>query len=122
MGLLAVSRAFGDVDSKPTRSKDYGSLSNVYKADFVIAEPYVTSMDTTNRVDGDEIEFVILACDGLFDKVENQESVDLVREGLRSHGDIDKAARDLVKYALRKHTTDNVSVMIICLGQESINE
>jgi protein phosphatase 2C family protein 2/3 len=115
MGLLAVSRAFGDVDSKCTRSK--AQTYQRYTGDFVIAEPYVRSLDTVDRVEGDEIEFIILACDGLFDVMEYQESVDFVRDGLRSHGDIDRAARELVQHALFKRTTDNVSVMIICLGQ-----
>ena len=115
MGMLAVSRAFGDVDSKPTRSKDY---ANVFNADLVIAKPYVHSLNTANRVEGDNVEFIILACDGLFDVVEYQESVDLVRDGLRTHGNIDRAARDLVRHAMLKNTTDNVSVMIVCLGQQ----
>ena len=112
MGMLAVSRAFGDIDSKPTRSAEYARF---YKGDFVIAEPYVQSL---NRFEGDLIEFIILACDGLFDRVTKQDSVDLVRESLRTHGSIQKAAEDLVERALLMHSTDNVSVMIICLGQE----
>ena len=61
------------------------------------------------------------ACDGLFDKVSYQESVDLVHEGLRPHA-ISTTAQELVQYALLKHTTDNVSVIIACLGQTFMND
>eukprot|EP00899_Mesostigma_viride_P020482 jgi/Mesvir1/28435/Mv15858-RA.2 len=58
LGVLAMSRAIGDVSLKP----------------YVIPEPEVTVVD---REEGDE--FLILATDGLWDVVSNQEACDLAR-------------------------------------------
>ena len=53
-GKLAVSRALGDCEFKPPKAKAY----------YVTAEPY------TNEIQLDEaFEFIVLACDGLWDKV-----------------------------------------------------
>ena len=113
MGLLAVSRAFGDVDSKPTHpASTLGTYGGTYKGDFVISTPYVT-----NHPIDDSTEFVVLACDGLFDVLTYQVVVDIARNSLRKDGDVKVACKALVKRALEKGTTDNVSVVIICLNQ-----
>ena len=36
----------------------------------------------------DEDEFILLACDGLFDVMSNQEAVDFIRTEMASHGDV----------------------------------
>merc|ERR1712086_957267 len=57
MGLLAVSRAFGDVDSKPTHpNSTLGTYGGRYTGDFVISTPYITSQPITEST-----EFVVLA-------------------------------------------------------------
>jgi len=67
-GMLAISRAFGDHQLKaPALPQDV--VSNV---------PDITSTELT-----DQDMFVIVACDGLWDVVEDQESVNLVLEGIR---------------------------------------
>eukprot|EP00240_Pyramimonas_obovata_P005245 CAMPEP_0118926682 /NCGR_PEP_ID=MMETSP1169-20130426/4312_1 /TAXON_ID=36882 /ORGANISM="Pyramimonas obovata, Strain CCMP722" /LENGTH=409 /DNA_ID=CAMNT_0006868279 /DNA_START=147 /DNA_END=1373 /DNA_ORIENTATION=- len=58
-GVLGVTRAFGDRDLKS----------------YITAEPDVTAQRL-----GPESEFVVLATDGLWDFVGNQEAVDLVRD------------------------------------------
>ena len=46
-----------------------------------------------------------------------QEVIDIARTSLRVNGDVDVACETLVRRALKKGTTDNVSVLIICLNQ-----
>lgn len=58
-GTLAVSRAIGDLD---------------YKIYGVLALPEVY-----DEIAQDDVEFIVLACDGLWDVVSNQEVVDVVR-------------------------------------------
>lgn len=64
-GRLSVSRTFGDVEAKLPR---FGGNPNV-----VIAEPDIEVI----RVDRSS-DFIILACDGIFDKLTNKECVDCV--------------------------------------------
>jgi serine/threonine protein phosphatase PrpC len=113
-GMLAISRAFGDHQMKaPALPNDV--VSNV---------PDITSTELT-----DQDMFVIVACDGLWDVVEDQESVNLVLEGIRelmtllpsteeansthrrSMGEV--LARMLVEEALARGTSDNVSCIMI---------
>lgn len=58
-GTLAVSRAIGDLD---------------YKIYGVLALPEVY-----DEIAQDDVEFIVLACDGLWDVVSNQEVVEVVR-------------------------------------------
>jgi len=76
MGKIAVARAFGDAKFKDPESsilKPHGVSRPVVSAepDFVIKD-----------VDGEGNEFLLLACDGLFDVMTNQAATDFVRERL----------------------------------------
>ncbi len=62
-------------------------------------------------------EFVILACDGLFDVFTNQEAVNFVRRQLCIYGNISKVAEALVNKAIERGSQDNISVLICCLNQ-----
>jgi len=92
LGMLAVSRAFGDHTLKQ----------------FVSARPYISKMTLT----GDE-EFLIVACDGLWDELSDEEAVKLVRDNFYKNGSEMKAADALVQRALEKGTKDNVTVMVV---------
>lgn len=128
LGILAVARSLGDHGLK----------------EFVIAKPYLSSTvvsierdddyddddekmavgsqpnnDTTKNnqstshpfTDG---EFLIVACDGLWDVMEDDEAVDAVRDhvaknGLASRTDV---ASILVNEALERGSTDNITVIV----------
>jgi len=92
-GHLAVSRAFGDLRMKETQR-------------FISSEPEITVMPLA-----DEDRFVILASDGLWDVLTNQEAVDFVRRDSQKH----KVAKNLVKRALKIGTTDNITAVVIWL-------
>lgn len=102
-GILAISRALGD-----------HMLKSV-----VSASPY-----TSDTLLTDEDDFIILACDGVWDVVTDQEAVDfMISKVLEKTKDmisnksevVATFARDLVDIALEKHTMDNVTVMIVFL-------
>ncbi|KAF7428720.1 Protein phosphatase 2C 1 [Pleurotus ostreatus] len=87
-GVLAVTRSLGDTAMK----------------DFVVGSPYTTETELC-----DEDEFLVLACDGLWDVVSDQAAIDLVRE----IDDAQHASTKLLKHALSQHTTDNVTVIVV---------
>ncbi|KAF8534290.1 phosphatase 2C-like domain-containing protein [Trichophaea hybrida] len=90
-GVLAVTRALGDS----------------YMKDLVTGHPYTTESVVQNDLD----EFIILACDGLWDVCSDQEAVDLVRSIL----DPQEASKKLVDHALSQFSSDNLSCMIVRL-------
>ncbi|KAG4417318.1 hypothetical protein IFR04_009533 [Cadophora malorum] len=95
-GVLAVTRALGDS----------------YMKDLVTGHPYTT--ETVIQPDLDE--FIILACDGLWDVCSDQEAVDLVR----GQQDPVAAAKQLVDHALARFSTDNLSCMIVRFNKSAL--
>ena len=61
-------------------------------------------------------EFIILACDGLWDVCTDQEAVDLVRH----IQDPVTASKALVDHALARFSTDNLSCMIVRLNKVAL--
>ncbi|KAI7753188.1 hypothetical protein M8C21_030923, partial [Ambrosia artemisiifolia] len=100
-GQLAVTRALGDRYMK--------------KDKMLIAEPDVRQMVLT-----DNDEFMIIACDGIWDVMSNQEAVALVRCQLRLHNDPQRCAKELVNQALRLHSTDNLTAIVVCFTSHTI--
>lgn len=86
MGILAVARSLGDHGMK----------------DFVICEPHVKSWEKGG-------DFVIVACDGLFDVLSNQQVVDLVYEWKGNKEDV---AKHLCKEAIARGSADNITVIV----------
>ena len=66
-GRLSVSRSFGDI---PAKLRDKGGNPNV-----LIAEPEIKAF----RIKKDH-DFIVLACDGIFDKLSSREVIKLVWE------------------------------------------
>lgn len=96
-GQLAISRALGDKALHP----------------YVIANPEIRHHQLTDNDD-----FLIIACDGVWDVIDNQTAVTIVKKSLDIvKDDVQKAADVLKNEALRRGSTDNVSVMIINLKQ-----
>ncbi|SPO03041.1 uncharacterized protein DNG_05722 [Cephalotrichum gorgonifer] len=93
-GVLAVTRALGDA----------------YMKDLVTGHPYTTETVIQPETD----EFIIIACDGLWDVCSDQEAVDLVRE----IEDPLAGAKLLVEHALSRFSTDNLSCMIVRLDKD----
>ncbi|KAI9300798.1 phosphatase 2C-like domain-containing protein [Cunninghamella echinulata] len=87
-GVLAVTRSLGDSVMK----------------EFVVGNPYTTE---TELVKGDD--FIILACDGLWDVCDDQTAVDLIKD----IKDPQEASKKLLDHALANFSTDNLSVMVV---------
>uniref|UniRef100_A0A0D6QYF2 protein-serine/threonine phosphatase n=1 Tax=Araucaria cunninghamii TaxID=56994 RepID=A0A0D6QYF2_ARACU len=109
-GLLAMSRAIGDRFLK----------------EYIISEPELNCTDRT-----EEDEFLILASDGLWDVLSNENVCDVARKCLsgyrseknRSHyaSAAAVAAALLTKVALARGSTDNISVVVIDLKKDRQN-
>lgn len=64
-------------------------------------------------------EFIILACDGFWDVYKSsQRAVELARDWLKEHNNPQQCAQQLVADALGKHTSDNVTVIVACFGED----
>jgi len=102
-GQLAMARALGDHHLKaPCLPRDL--VSNV---------PNVTSIPLEAKD-----EFIIMACDGLWDVMEDQAAVDLVLDTIDGDEKMgsdaaDVLARVLVDEALARGTTDNVTCVVV---------
>lgn len=67
-----------------------------------------------------EDDFVVLASDGLWDKVTNSEAVTAARRSLARERTAAAAARTLVERAMRCASTDNVTVLVVKLHERAI--
>ena len=114
LGILAVSRSFGDHSLKQ----------------FVPALPFYRNDQMVQ-----EDKFLIIACDGVWDVMTDQEAVDFVNEKIQEAlsdnqgtGETpyaafeERVAQQLVDEALLRHSTDNVTVQIVLLDEWNWNE
>lgn len=83
-----------------------------FKDDIVISSPDVSLVEL-----GPDVEFVLLATDGLWDYIKSSEAVAFVREQLRQHGDVQLACEALGQKALDQRSQDNISIVIADLGR-----
>ncbi|GKB20540.1 probable protein phosphatase 2C 49 [Tanacetum coccineum] len=77
----------------------------------LIAEPEMTQMVLTK-----DDEFMIIGCDGIWDVMSNDEAVNLVRKQLMQHNDPQRCATELINQALRLHTSDNLTAIVVCFS------
>ena len=63
-GRLSVSRTIGDIEAKDPR---FGGINGV-----ISAEPTIKIVDLNDKND-----FLVMACDGIFDRLNNKEIVKL---------------------------------------------
>ncbi|GLT85198.1 hypothetical protein SLE2022_033940 [Rubroshorea leprosula] len=87
-GVLAVSRAFGDRLLKQ----------------YVVADPEIQE----EKIDS-SLEFLILASDGLWDVVTNEEAVAMIK----AMEDPEEAARRLMQEAYQRGSADNITTVVV---------
>lgn len=109
MGLLATTRSLGDMDFKDHRGLHFPS-SSAGSGPLITATPDITR---TVLEEGDD--FAILACDGLWSVLANKAAVRLAARALRRYNDPNAAADALVRSALLRGSTDNVTVVLVAL-------
>lgn len=94
-GTLAVSRAIGDAEYKP----------------YVSSDPDVA----VPTLDGTE-DFVVLACDGLWDVLQAHDVAELVYSHLAQHpDDLSGVSGKLVQVAKERGSSDNITVITVFL-------
>lgn len=66
----------------------------------------------------DDDNFMVLACDGLYDVFTNDEVVSFVKAQMEEHGDCQKCCQNITNEAIKKRNSrDNVSVILIILNK-----
>lgn len=118
-GALGVSRSFGDIEYKNfaqcldyNGGDEHGPTGIWGEGQQVISKP-----DFKHFILERSYEFMILACDGLWDRFSCQEAVNFVRKKLLSVKDVNKVAQLLVEKAIARGTMDNTSVVIVTFHQ-----
>ncbi|GMH00892.1 hypothetical protein Nepgr_002731 [Nepenthes gracilis] len=86
-GVLAVSRAFGDKLLKP----------------FVVAEPEIQEQEI------EDVDFIIIASDGLWNVISNKDAVTIVQD----IKDAEAASRKLTEEAYARGSSDNITCLIV---------
>jgi|UniRef100_A0A914QAC6 protein phosphatase 1L len=94
-----MTRSVGDATLKPN--------------EVVISVPDVKTYDLSKQ----QFRYIILASDGLFDVVSNEEAIQMANSYMQAHGTsaLSKVANILCTEALRRGSLDNVSVLILKL-------
>ncbi|CAI5929594.1 unnamed protein product [Closterium sp. NIES-64] len=105
-GLLALSRAFGDVYLKDWSD---GTRDGARGGFGLTAEPYVTVL---TLAPGDD--WLIMGSDGLWDAVKSQEAVDLCRKQ-GPDAQLDAVAAELIGMAQKRGSTDDISAVVVRL-------
>ncbi|KAF5790511.1 putative protein-serine/threonine phosphatase [Helianthus annuus] len=96
-GVLAMSRAFG----------------NRMLKQFVVAEPDIQEQEL-----GEELEMLILASDGLWDVVPNDDAVSLAQ----TEEEPEAAAKKLIETAFSCGSADNITCIVVKLYHDSTSE
>ena len=97
-GVLAVSRAFGDISFKDNEGQK---------------GPVVSIPDVYSEVITPMTEFAILATDGLWDVTTPQSAVNMVRKRLSKNADLQEASKELCEDAIAKGSVDNITALIV---------
>ncbi|KAK4190725.1 putative phosphatase 2C [Podospora australis] len=106
-GNLALSRAIGDFEFK--KSADLAPEQQI-----VTAYPDVVVHDL-----GDDDEFLVIACDGIWDCQSSQAVVEFVRRGIAAKQDLDKICENMMDNCLASNSEtggvgcDNMTMIII---------
>ena len=107
-GKLSVSRTIGDIAAKDPR---YGGNPNV-----IISIPEIKYFDNSDKND-----FILMFCDGVYEKLKNKDIIDCIWKEINKknfpdvHNMIGYSIEKLVSKCLEQNSTDNLTVILICL-------
>ncbi|KAI5478743.1 hypothetical protein MNV49_004668 [Pseudohyphozyma bogoriensis] len=108
-GNLALSRALGDFEFKQNTSLDA-------EHQIVTADPDVIVHEPTP-----EDEFLVIACDGIWDVLSSQQVIDFVRLSISERKPLDKICEDLMDRCLAPDSDwggvgcDNMTALIVAI-------
>lgn len=112
-GRLSVSRTFGDIEAKVEK---YGGNPKV-----VVSTPDIKSFKI-----GKDHDFIVLGCDGIFDKLSNKDAIQCVWNSVKEdlalniHHQCAVGIETILKNSLMRRSLDNVTAVIIAF--EDFNE
>merc|ERR1712141_47420 len=101
-GSLAVSRALGDFEYKNVDGK--GPTEQLVSPE---PEFYMKKRDK------DKDEFLVLACDGVWDVMTNEDICSFVSARMRITDNLEQIANEVIDTCLHKGSRDNMSIIII---------
>lgn len=107
-GKLSVSRTIGDIEAK---SEKYGGNPNV-----IISTPDIKYFDIT-----DNFDFILIGCDGVFEKMKNKQIVDSIWNNIneKDFSDIHNLSgyviEKTIEECLKRDSTDNLTIIMITL-------
>eukprot|EP00929_Paragymnodinium_shiwhaense_P075709 TRINITY_DN3873_c0_g1_i1.p1 TRINITY_DN3873_c0_g1~~TRINITY_DN3873_c0_g1_i1.p1 ORF type:complete len:353 (+),score=62.06 TRINITY_DN3873_c0_g1_i1:86-1060(+) len=104
-GILACARAFGDFCLKADRQR-------------VPEGQKISCLPDTYECAAEAGDLIVLGCDGVFDVLSSEDTASLAQKTLDASGSPKEAAEAVVREALRLKTTDNVTCVVACLGEE----
>ncbi|XP_066560203.1 protein phosphatase, Mg2+/Mn2+ dependent, 1Na (putative) isoform X2 [Amia ocellicauda] len=110
-GSLAVSRALGDFDFKEVQWREPTEQ-------LVSPEPEVYEVQ---RSPADE--FLVLACDGVWDTINNEDLCAFVHSRLQLSNDLQDICCQVIDLCLYKGSQDNMSITLVCFpGAPQVSE
>lgn len=108
-GSLSVSRTFGDLKAKKPK---YGGMPNL-----VIAEPEIRTIKLSP-----ELDWILLGCDGIFDKMSNEKVAQVVWETAKQealsrlnsiHDIVSCCSEAVLKEAMKCLSIDNITAILV---------
>ena len=97
-GSLNLTRSFGDTD---------------FKKDGITATPYIKKIFS----DKNDVKYLVIASDGIWDVVDNKKLFQISKE--LKEGTSEEFCNNLVDYALKNNSNDNISCIIIRFGNKN---
>ncbi|KAM4727007.1 putative protein phosphatase, Mg2+/Mn2+ dependent, 1Nb (putative) [Anableps anableps] len=101
-GSLAVSRALGDFSYK-------GAENRTPSQQMVSPEPEVCVVERSPMD-----EFLVLACDGVWDTISNEELCAFIHNRLQVCTDLRDVCTQVIDLCLYKGSLDNISIILLC--------
>jgi serine/threonine protein phosphatase PrpC len=121
-GSLGVSRSFGDIQFKVFKETPgfINGEENLMSSIWGANQQVISRPEVKHFVVEKPFEFVILACDGLWDVFDCQEAVNFVRKRLSVTRNVERTAQELIQKAVKRGTQDNTSVVIVAFHQTEV--
>lgn len=101
-GSLAVSRALGDFQYK--KSEGRGPCEQL-----ISPEPEIFVRDRDDALD----EFLVLACDGIWDVMSNEDLCQFIHSRLKITHDLQEVTSQVIDTCLYKGSRDNMSIILV---------
>jgi len=100
-GSLAVSRALGDFEYKSVEGKG--------PTEQLVSPAPEVFIDARQQDD----EFLVLACDGIWDVMTNEDLCKFIHQQMTVTDDLEKIAASVVDHCLFKGSRDNMSIVLV---------